>query len=332
MICAVATSSAMALLRTIPASRLDRSALVHSSSGRGPHRYHLAPSPIRFRSRSPAGQFFRSSRITWFWLPCFLRRFAHGSMETSNRSNAHDVAIGLAPLVHLPVGPYAISPQQEIAGKRRSGRQRLRTRKSAACWTTPAPNRGNNPISEWKPASRLHIQEEVFRLIRSVSASVSRGIGLHRTLERLKNHLESVAHGHCTANGIFAPSNVGAATERSCASEDTRNRGALTCLEKVLRWLPLIVNAKPSARCPSRTTVLCILVPTRVRLERLGSPTPPRAAVADISRCGGEPQPRESLRLQAFATPHRPLHRRYMQEFLERELHSARRKRRPLPS
>jgi len=42
---------------------------------------------------------------------------------------------------------------------------------------------------------------------------------------------------------------------------------------------------------------------------------------------------RESLRLQAVRDPLTGLYnRRYMQEFLERELHSARRKRRPLPS
>ena len=132
------------------------------------------------------------------------------------------------------------------------------------------------------------------------------------------------------------PINVGpcAADASMPIPAEAPTRVARTCSGKVPRSAFLSSPmATPSEPCPSRTTILRIPFPTRrltpsafARRRHLAATVAEHIALA-IANLGL----RESLRLQAVRDPLTGLYnRRYMQEFLDRELHSARRKHRSL--
>jgi diguanylate cyclase (GGDEF)-like protein len=181
-------------------------------------------------------------------------------------------------------------------------------------------------------------REEMFRLIperlRRLFPGASGGISL---LNASRNRIEAVAQwGMCRASQTFSPDECWA-LRRGCAHTHPGGRSDLRCAhllgEGPSICIPLIANGEavgilaiqdddlissnfdpdPDSDAFTRRRHLAATVAEHVSV-----------AVANLNL-------RESLRLQAVRDPLTGLYnRRYMQEFLDRELHSARRKRRPL--
>ena len=181
-------------------------------------------------------------------------------------------------------------------------------------------------------------REEVFRLIPERLRRLFPGAsGYIALLSSTKNRLESVAKwGICPADQIFSPEQCWA-LRRGCIHAHSSGHSGPRCSHLLgdgpSVCIPLIANGHafgmlsvqdddPPHPVPdpevdsdafARRRHLAVAVSEHIALS-----------VANLSL-------RESLRLQAIRDPLTGLYnRRYMQEFLERELHSARRKHRPL--
>jgi len=156
-------------LKNDPASRLDRSALVHSSSGRGLIAITWAPSPDPLPLR-PSRPVFRSSRHQpGSGCHAFLRRFAHGSMETSNRSNAHGRGDRRSLLSFTFRLPLRNSPATGIAQRKAAQRQATASHEEVGrCWTTPRQTAEITRSANWEACFTLHIKKKCFALFRSV--------------------------------------------------------------------------------------------------------------------------------------------------------------------
>jgi len=171
MICAVATFIGDWLyLKNDPASRPGSICSVHSSSGRGPHRYHLGAFarsrfPLPLPSRPVFSVFLGINLVLVAMLSCVALLMDRWKQATG--ATLTDVAIG-ASLPRSPsVAPLAISPATgNCQRRRRSGRQRLRTRSRPPAGRLPPPNAKYPDQRIGKPAwSRLHIKEKCFALI-----------------------------------------------------------------------------------------------------------------------------------------------------------------------
>ena len=183
-------------------------------------------------------------------------------------------------------------------------------------------------------------QEEVFRLIpdrlRRLFPGASGSISL---LSASKNHAQSVAQwGVCPADQIFAPEQCWA-LRRGRANAHPGGDSAPRCShllgEGPSVCTPLIANGE---------AIGTLTIQNDDPLSPVSDPDADANSDSFTRRCqlaaaAGEQVAitvanlnlRESLRLEAVRDPLTGLYnRRYMQEFLDRELHSARRKRRPL--
>jgi len=181
-------------------------------------------------------------------------------------------------------------------------------------------------------------QEEMFRLIpdrlRRLFPGASGAISL---LSASKGHVQSVAQwGVCPADQIFAPEQCWA-LRRGCAHAHPGGRSDPRCShllgEGPSVCIPLIANGD---------TFGTLAIQNDDPLSPVSSPDPDSSAFArrrqlatavaeHIALAIANLNLRKALRLQAVRDPLTGLYsRRYMQEFLERELHSARRKHRPV--
>jgi len=112
--------------------------------------------------------------------------------------------------------------------------------------------------------------------------------------------------GHLYGKRIFAPEQCWALRRGTVHvhSGGHSERGALTCLEKVLRCAFLIVNGEAIGTLSIQTRSYASWSRPRVRLERLGSRRHLAAAVAEhLSLAVANLSLRESLRLQAVRDP-----------------------------
>jgi diguanylate cyclase (GGDEF)-like protein len=181
-------------------------------------------------------------------------------------------------------------------------------------------------------------REEVFRLIperlRRLFPGASGSVSL---LSPSRNRLESVAKwGVCPANQIFSPEECWA-LRRGCTHTHPGGRSALRCSHLIGEGpsvcVPLIANGETvgTLAIQEDDTLSPISDPdadsaASTRRRRLAATVAEHIAVAVANL-----KLREALRLQAVRDPLTGLYnRRYMQEFLDHELHSARRKHRPL--
>jgi diguanylate cyclase (GGDEF)-like protein len=179
--------------------------------------------------------------------------------------------------------------------------------------------------------------EEVFRLmperLRRLFPSASGCISL---LSASRNRVESVAEWGvlCPGDQIFSPEQCWA-LRRGCTHAQSGGASAPRCShlrgEGPSVCIPLIANGDAIGTFSiqnndTSTPVSDADVDAFARCRQLA------AAVAEqIALAVANLNLREALRLQAVRDPLTSLYnRRYMQEFLERELHSARRKHRPL--
>jgi diguanylate cyclase (GGDEF)-like protein len=183
-------------------------------------------------------------------------------------------------------------------------------------------------------------QEEVFRLIpdrlRHLFPGASGSISL---LSASKSHAQSVAQwGVCPADQIFAPEQCWA-LRRGRANAHPGGRSAPRCShllgEGPSICIPLVANgdAIGTLTIQNDDPLSPVSDPDAdATSESLTRRCQLAAAVAEqVAITVANLNLRESLRLEAVRDPLTGLYnRRYMQEFLDRELHSARRKRRPL--
>jgi diguanylate cyclase (GGDEF)-like protein len=182
-------------------------------------------------------------------------------------------------------------------------------------------------------------REEIFRLIpermRRLFPGASGSISL---LSSSRNRVESAAEwGVCPTDRIFSPEQCWALRRGGCTHADPGGRSVPHCShllgEGPSVCIPLIANGDtfgtlsvqnddplfPNADPVDGSDVFA-------RRLQVAATTAEHIAVAIANL-----NLRESLRVQAVRDPLTGLYnRRYMQEFLDRELHLARRKRRPL--
>jgi diguanylate cyclase (GGDEF)-like protein len=181
-------------------------------------------------------------------------------------------------------------------------------------------------------------REEVFRLIPERLRRLFPGAsGCISLLSRSRNRVESAAEwGVCPTGQIFSPEQCWA-LRRGCthvhAGGPSNPRCSHLLGEGASVCIPLIANGDAIGTLSIQNDDL---------LSPISDPEPDSdsfarrrqlaAAVAEhVAVAVANLNLREALRLQAVRDPLTGLYnRRYMQEFLERELHSARRKHRPL--
>jgi diguanylate cyclase (GGDEF)-like protein len=181
-------------------------------------------------------------------------------------------------------------------------------------------------------------REEVFRLIperlRRLFPGASGSISL---ISASRNRVESVAKwGMCPTDQIFAPDQCWA-LRRGCTHVHPGGQSEPRCShlfgEGPSVCIPLIANGDTfgTLTIQNDDPISPISDPdhdsdTLTRRRQLAATIAEHVAVSVANL-----NLREALRVQAVRDPLTGLYnRRYMQEFLERELHSARRKRRPL--
>jgi diguanylate cyclase (GGDEF)-like protein len=187
-------------------------------------------------------------------------------------------------------------------------------------------------------------REEVFRLIperlRRLFPGASGSISL---LSASKNRAESVCEwGVCATNQIFTPEQCWA-LRRGCAHAYPGGKSAVRCShllgEGPSVCIPLIANGEAIGTLSIQNDVSLASISGAEPDTETDAESDVFARRRQLAASGAEYiavaianlNLRESLRLQAVRDPLTGLYnRRYMQEFLERELHSARRKRRSL--
>jgi diguanylate cyclase (GGDEF)-like protein len=231
--------------------------------------------------------------------------------------------------------------QQEIA-RRKAAQQQLTASHQKVGRLLDDARRQTSEITQISELASLlqacSTREEVFRLVpERLHSLFPGGSGCISLLNESRNRVESVAHwGNCSTGQIFLPEECWA-LRRGCAHTHPGGPSSPRCShllgEGASVCIPLTANGSaigtlsvqndnvlspasdsdPDSNSFARCLQLATAVSEHIAL-----------AVANLSL-------RESLRLQAVRDPLTGLYnRRYMQEFLDRELHSARRKRRPL--
>ena len=253
-----------------------------------------------------------------------------------------DVAIGASLLSFtFRLALTQFHQQQEIAQRKAAQRQATASHEEVGRLLDDSRRQTAEITQISELGSLLHActsKEEVFRLIPERLRRLFPGAsGCIALLSASKNHLESVAQwGICTANGIFAPEQCWAlrrGTVHVHSGGHSEPRCAHLLGEGPSVCIPLIVNGEAIGTLSIQDNGLMHPGPDpEFDSNALARRRHLAAAVAEhLSLAVANLSLRESLRLQAVRDPLTGLYnRRYMQEFLERELHSARRKRRPL--
>jgi diguanylate cyclase (GGDEF)-like protein len=231
--------------------------------------------------------------------------------------------------------------QQEIAHRKAAQKQLTASHQKVGLLLDDA-NRQTAEITQISELGSLlqacASREEVFRLIperlRRLFPGASGSISL---LSRSKDRLESVAEwGICLTDRIFKPEqcwavrrgrthvHLGGPSDPRCSH--LLGEGPSVCIPLVASGDAIgmlsIQNNDPLSPTPDHYQD----TDSFVRRRQIAATVAEYIAVAIANL-----NLRESLRLEAIRDPLTGLYnRRYMQEFLDRELHSARRKRRPL--
>src|SRR5260221_7084791 len=253
-----------------------------------------------------------------------------------------DVAIAASLLAFtLRLALTQFHQQQEIASRKAAQKQLTASHAKIAHWLDHARRQTAEITQISELGSLLQVctsREEVFRLIperlRRLFPGASGAVSL---LSASRNRVDSVVEwGICPTDRIFAPEQCWA-LRRGCTHAHPGGPSAPRCShllgEGPSVCIPLIANGdtfgtlaiqNDDPLLPTSDPVDGADVFAR-RLQLAASAAEHIAvAIANLNL-------RESLRVQAVRDPLTGLYnRRYMQEFLDRELHLARRKRRPL--
>src|ERR1700686_2020495 len=231
--------------------------------------------------------------------------------------------------------------QQEIAGRKAAQKQLTASHEQIGQLLDNARRQTAEVTQISELGSLLQActsREEVFRLIperlRRLFPGASGSVSL---LSASRNRVESAAEwGICPTDRIFSPEQCWA-LRRGCTHAHPGGRSVPHCShllgEGPSVCIPLIANGD---------TFGTLAIQNDEPLSPISDPDAGSAAFArrlqvaataaeHIALAIANLNLRESLRLQAVRDPLTGLYsRRYMQEFLERELHSARRKNRPV--
>jgi diguanylate cyclase (GGDEF)-like protein len=231
--------------------------------------------------------------------------------------------------------------QQEIAGRKAAQKQLTESHEQISHLLDNARRQTAEITQISELGSLLQActsREEVFRLIPERLRRLFPGAsGCISLLSASKKRVESVAEwGVCPADQIFSPEQCWA-LRRGCTHAHPGGRSAPRCShllgEGPSVCIPLIANGDTFGTLAIQNDDVLFPISDpddgsdvfARRLQLAGFAAEHIAvAVANLNL-------RESLRVQAVRDPLTGLYnRRYMQEFLDRELHSARRKRRPV--
>src|SRR6202047_1315349 len=231
--------------------------------------------------------------------------------------------------------------QQEIAGRKGAQKQLTASHEQIGHLLDNARRQTAEVTQIAELGSLLHActsREEVFRLIPELLRRLFPGAsGSVSLLSASRNRVESAAEwGVCPTDRIFSPEQCWA-LRRGCTHAHPGGRSVPHCSpllgEGPSVCIPLIANGD---------TFGTLAIQNDEPLPPISDPDAGSAAFArrlqvaataaeHIALAIANLNLRESLRLQAVRDPLTGLYsRRYMQEFLERELHSARRKHRPV--
>jgi diguanylate cyclase (GGDEF)-like protein len=301
-----------------------------------------APSPEPESTPEPANflSFLGTNLVLVAMLACInllMDRWkqAHGEILT-------DVAIAASLLAFiLRLALTQFHQQQEIAHRKAAQKQATASHQEVGRLLDDARRQTAEITQVSELGSLLHActsREEVFRLIperlRRLFPGASGAISL---LSASRNRVDSAAEwGVCPTNRIFSPEQCWA-LRRGCTHVHPGGRSEPRCShllgEGASVCIPLIANGDAigtfSLQEDDRLSPIADRAPDADALAR-------RRQLADtvaehIALAMANLSLREALRLEAIRDPLTGLYnRRYMQEFLERELHAARRKRRPL--
>jgi len=301
-----------------------------------------APSPEPESTPEPANflSFLGTNLVLVAMLACInllMDRWkqAHGEILT-------DVAIAASLLAFiLRLALTQFHQQQEIAHRKAAQKQATASHQEVGRLLDDARRQTAEITQVSELGSLLHActsREEVFRLIperlRRLFPGASGAISL---LSASRNRVDSAAEwGVCPTDRIFSPEQCWA-LRRGCTHVHPGGRSEPRCShllgEGASVCIPLIANGDAigtfSLQEDDRLSPIADRAPDADALAR-------RRQLADtvaehIALAMANLSLREALRLEAIRDPLTGLYnRRYMQEFLERELHAARRKRRPL--
>jgi diguanylate cyclase (GGDEF)-like protein len=181
-------------------------------------------------------------------------------------------------------------------------------------------------------------REEVFRLVpdrfRRLFPGASGSVAL---LSASKNRVESVVEWgmNCPADQLFSPEDCWA-LRRGCTHSHPQGTTSTRCAHMIGEGssvcIPLIANGEAIGTLAIQNDEVPSAIPDADAVNSFARRRHLAAAAAEhIAVSVANLSLREALRSQAVRDPLTSLYnRRYMQEFLERELHSARRKQRPL--
>jgi diguanylate cyclase (GGDEF)-like protein len=293
-----------------------------------------APEPANFLS-------FLVTNLVLVGLLCCINllmnrwKQAHGEALT-------DVAIAASLVAFtLRLALTQFHQQQEIAGRKAAQKQLTASHEQVGHLLDNARRQTAEVTQISELGSLLQActsREEVFRLIperlRRLFPGASGSVSL---LSASKNRVESAAEwGVCPTDRIFTPEQCWA-LRRGCTHAHPGGRSVPHCShllgEGPSVCIPLIANGD---------TFGTLAIQNDEPLSPISDPDAGSAAFArrlqvaataaeHIALAIANLNLRESLRVQAVRDPLTGLYsRRYMQEFLERELHSARRKHRPV--
>ena len=260
---------------------------------------------------------------------------AHGEALT-------DVAIAASLVAFtLRLALTQFHQQQEIAGRKAAQKQLIASNEQISHLLDNARRQTAEITQISELGSLLQActsREEVLRLIperlRRLFPGASGSVAL---LSASRNRLESAAEwGVCPTDRIFSPEQCWA-LRRGCTHTHPGGRSAPRCSH--------LLGEGPSVCVPligNGDTFGTLAIQNDDPLSPVSGPDPDSGAFArrcqlaataaeHIAVAIANLNLRESLRAQAVRDPLTGLYsRRYMQEFLERELHSARRKHRPV--
>ena len=253
-----------------------------------------------------------------------------------------DVAIGASLLAFtLRLALTQFHQQQEIAHRKAAQKQATASHQEVGRLLDDARRQTAEITQVSELGSLLHActsREEVFRLVperlRRLFPGASGSISL---LSASRNRVDSAAKwGVSPTDQIFSPEQCWA-LRRGCTHAHPGGRSEPRCShllgEGASVCIPLTANGDAIGTLSLQEDDLLSPLPDRApdadalaRRRQLADTVAEHIALAMANL-----NLREALRLQAVRDPLTGLYnRRYMQEFLERELHSARRKRRPL--
>jgi diguanylate cyclase (GGDEF)-like protein len=232
--------------------------------------------------------------------------------------------------------------QQEIAERKAAQKQLIASNQQVGNLLEDSRRQTDEITQISELASLLQAcssREEVFRLIpdrfRRLFPGASGSVAL---VSASRNRVESVVEWgmNCPADQLFSPEDCWA-LRRGCTHSHPEGTSATRCAhmlgEGASVCIPLIANGEAigtlaiqNDEAPSAMLDAEAAANTFARRRHLAA-----AAAEHVAVSVANLMLREALRSQAVRDPLTGLYnRRYMQEFLDRELHSARRKRRPL--